>query len=159
MVNLSIHSYAVVKFLGKFLLMLQSIKRAQAIDAENGELHSIIADFILACESSSNGLKPSKIRVRNSCCCLFVIVLLLFVIIFVIVVVFPPSFIVLFFLDEETRLKLPDPVQQVIDSARDVLTDGKSLIELNQEFLRKHEYSLDHMISGGCGTLLNHTPC
>ena len=36
---------------GKFLLMLQSIKRAQAVDHENGELHSIIVDFVLACES------------------------------------------------------------------------------------------------------------
>ncbi len=32
--------------LGKFLLMLQSIKRAQCIDAENGELHLNIVNFV-----------------------------------------------------------------------------------------------------------------
>ena len=30
--------------------MLRSIKRAQAVDRENGELHSVIVDFMLACE-------------------------------------------------------------------------------------------------------------
>ena len=35
---------------GKFLLMLQSIKRAKAAEPENGELHSVIVDFILSCK-------------------------------------------------------------------------------------------------------------
>lgn len=34
---------------GKFLLMLQSLKRVLAIEPENGELHSMIVDFMLTC--------------------------------------------------------------------------------------------------------------
>ena len=37
-------------FPGKFLLMLQSIKRAQRVDQENGELHLSIVKFMSAGE-------------------------------------------------------------------------------------------------------------
>ena len=32
----------------RFLLMLQALKRLHAIDAENGELHRMLVDFVLA---------------------------------------------------------------------------------------------------------------
>ena len=38
---------------GKFLLMLQSLKRGKQVDPLNGELHTDIVDFVLACELCS----------------------------------------------------------------------------------------------------------
>ena len=35
---------------GKFLLMLQSLKRSMQLDPDNSELHTNLVDFLLACE-------------------------------------------------------------------------------------------------------------
>ncbi|XP_064405279.1 N-alpha-acetyltransferase 15, NatA auxiliary subunit-like [Halichondria panicea] len=53
--------YAIHSRRRKFLLMLQSIKRAQCIDAENGELHLNIVNFVAEVEKSRDRL-PDPIR-------------------------------------------------------------------------------------------------
>lgn len=122
----ALFGYAALFSIGKFLLMLQSIKRAQEVDHENGELHSIIVDFVLACESS-------KIRSAWGCRC-------------------PPTsqLLCFFFLlsDDAAKQGLPGQVQEVVEANQHCLTEGRSLVELNREFLERHKDSLDHMIPG-----------
>ena len=47
---------------------------------------------------------------------------------------------------EAAQADLPSAVRQLIEDARPSLTGGKSLTELNQDFLERHKDSLDHVI-------------
>ena len=60
----------------------------------------------------------------------------------------PPPPQIFIISDEAERSKLPGPVQEVIDSTLPVLTAGKSLLDLNRDFMQRHEDSLDHVILG-----------
>lgn len=58
--------------------------------------------------------------------------------------------------DEAEKQNLPIPVQEVIEAKEYALTKGKSLVDLNRDFLERHEESLDHMIPGVCGSDARH---
>ncbi len=109
---------------GKFLLMLQSIKRTQAVDPENGELHSIIVDFMLTCKHKHC---VDYILLTDFCTSLYM------------------SFMST---DDAHKEKLPPAVREVIDSSQPILTGEKNVVDLNHDFLRRHQDSLDHMIPG-----------
>ena len=106
--------------------MLQSIKRASVVDPENGELHMAIVDFVLSgksytvCTSSLVNLTNTGKFDQTLCMCLV----------------------------DSSRSDLPEAIQTVIEESILSLTNGVSLTELNREFLKKHNDSLDHIICG-----------
>ncbi len=50
----------------------------------------------------------------------------------------------------ESDSSMQEPVKNVIRSMHPTLTDGKSLVSLNADFISRHRTSLDHLISGEC---------
>ena len=49
---------------------------------------------------------------------------------------------------------MQEPVRKVIRTVHPTLTEGKSLVNLNADFLQRHRTSLDHLISGGRSLLV-----
>lgn len=49
---------------------------------------------------------------------------------------------------DAAKSDLPSAVREVIEEGRPSLTESKSLVDLNQDFLDRHRNSLDHMIPG-----------
>ena len=54
----------------------------------------------------------------------------------------------LFAVVEAVQSQLQGPVREVICSTCPALTQGKSLLDLNRDFMQKNRRSLGHMISG-----------
>jgi len=48
----------------------------------------------------------------------------------------------------EAEKTMLDPVKKVIRSFHSTITEGKSLVALNADFLERHKNSLDHLIPG-----------